>query len=112
MNETGAGETIDIIIIEIVDVEDYVKRGEKPPHAHNYRFRVDDHYYVTKKPELTGTEILTFAGKTPEKYSLRQRFRHGKVEPVEPEQEVNLREHGIERFITIPKENTDGGRSL
>ena len=101
---------LEIIVIELVDVEEYVKRGEKPPHARHYKFRVDDHYHTTEKHELTGREILHYAGKTPEGYYLRQRFHHGKVEPVEPDQIVNLREHCIERFMTIPKENTDGGK--
>jgi hypothetical protein len=104
-------EEVEIILIELVDLEEFAKRGEKPPRAHHYKFRVDDHYYTTPKPELTGREILAFAGKTPEGYSLRERRHHGKVEKVEPDQVEDLRERGIERFMTIPKENTDGGNN-
>lgn len=105
-------EGVEMVVVDLVDIEEFAKRGEKPPHAHLYRFRVDDHYYSTPKAELTGREILAFAGKTPEGYHLRERLRQGKVETVEPDEVEDLREHGIERFITIPRENTDGGGNL
>src|SRR6185437_7250105 len=90
-------EDTEVILVELVDIEAFAKRGEKPPRAHLYKFRVDDHYYTTPKAELTGREILAFAGKTPEGYHLRERLHHGKVETVEPDEIENLREHGIER---------------
>jgi hypothetical protein len=110
-NSSGPEEPIlevDVIIVELVDIEEYAKRGEKPPRAHHYRFRVDDHYYTTHKAELTGKEILEFAGKTPEGYHLRQRLRGGQVRAIAPKQVVDLREHHLERFMTIPCENQDG----
>lgn len=105
-------ESVEMVVVEMVDIEEFAKRGEKPPHARLYKFRVDDHYYTTQKAELTGREILAFAGKTPDGYHLRERLRHGKVETVEPDEVEDLREHGVERFITIPRENTDGGGNL
>jgi len=102
---------VEVILIELVDIEEYAKQGQKPPRAHQYKFRIDDHYYMTPKAELTGREILTFAGKTPEAYQLRKRLRHGKVEAIVPDEIVDLRGHGLERFITLPKENTDGGKT-
>lgn len=104
-------EATETIIVEFVDIEEYAKRGEKPPRAHQYKFRIDDCSYTTSKAELTGREILAFAGKTPEAYQLRERLRHGRVVAIAPDEIVNLREHGVERFVTIPKENTDGGTS-
>lgn len=101
----------EVVVIELVDIEEYARRGEKPPRARLYKFRVDDHYYTTPKSELTGREILAFAGKTPEAYQLRERLGHGRVVAIAPDEIVDLREHGVERFMTIPKENTDGGVS-
>jgi hypothetical protein len=109
--EEPALEEVEVIVIELVDIEEYAKRKEKPPRAHLYKFRIDDVYYTTPKSELTGREILAFAGKTPETYQLRERLGHGKVVAIAPDEIVDLREHGVERFITIPKENTDGGTS-
>lgn len=96
------------LIIELVDLEVYAKRGEQPPRAKRYRFRVDDHHYETEKPELTGAEILQFAGKTPKQYHLRQRLHGGQVVPIKADEAVDLRKPGLERFMTIPCENTDG----
>lgn len=104
-------EQIEVIIIELVDIEEYAKQGKKPPRARQYKFRVDDHYYTTPKAELTGQEILKFAGKTPEAYQLRERLSHGKVVAITPDEIVDLHGHGVERFMTIPKENTDGGKT-
>ena len=104
-------EEVEVIVIELADIEEYAKRGERPPRAHQYKFRVDDQYYTTPKAELTGREILAFAGKTPEAYQLRKRLRGGRVVAIAPDEIVDLREHGVERFMTIPKENTDGGTS-
>lgn len=104
-------EEAEMTVIELADIEEYAKRGERPPRAHQYKFRVDDHYYLTSKEELTGREILAFAGKTPEAYQLRERLHHGKVVAIAPDEVVDLRRHGVERFITIPRENTDGGTS-
>src|SRR5260221_1543782 len=90
-------EEVEVIVLELVDIEEYAKRGERPPRAHQYRFRVDDHYYTTDKDELTGREILGFAGKTPEGYFLRQRLHGGQVRPVAPDEVVHLRADAIER---------------
>lgn len=102
---------VEVILVELVDIEECAKRGEKPPRAHLYKFRVDDHYYTTPKAELNGREILAFAGKTPADYQLRERLRHGQVVAIAPDDIVDLRGHGVERFMTIPKENTDGGQT-
>jgi hypothetical protein len=102
-------EEVELIVIELADIEEYAKRGERPPRAHLYKFRVDDQYYTTPKAELTGREILAFAGKTPEAYQLRERLRGGKVVAIAPDEIVDLCRHGVERFMTIPRENTDGG---
>ncbi|WP_309713552.1 multiubiquitin domain-containing protein [Armatimonas sp.] len=95
-------------ILDEVDIEEFAKRGEPLPLAKVYRLRIDDHHYVTDAEKLTGAELLALAGKTPAGYHLRQRMRGGQVRPVTPEQVVDLREPGVERFMTIPKENTDG----
>ena len=56
---------------------------------------------------MNGTQILALAGKTPDKFLLRQKL-HGGVEPVEPGQVVNFSAAGVERFMTIPKQVSEG----
>lgn len=95
-------------IAEQVDIEAHGRAGKTPPPARIYRIRIDDHHYTTEKNELTGREILALASKRPEAFTLRQRLHGGRVESIGPDALVNLLTPGLERFITIPKENTEG----
>lgn len=97
--------------VEQVDIEEYGKAGKTPPAARVYRIRIDDHHYTTDQVELKGAEILALASKKPESFNLRQRLRGGKVESINPDTIVNLLTPGLERFITIPKENSEGETS-
>lgn len=91
----------------VVDLEEYFAAGKQVPHAKQYRIRVDKQQYVVAVDHLTGREILALAGKTPEKFLLRQKLRNG-VEPVAPDQAVSFLAPGVERFMTIPNEVTEG----
>jgi hypothetical protein len=98
-------------VIEIdIDIEEYAKAGKPvPPHAHRYRFRVDRDYFTTTKHKLPGREILIIAGKIPpERFALRQRHHGGQVTSVGLEDTVDLTTPGIERFTTIPRDQTEG----
>jgi hypothetical protein len=57
---------------------------------------------------MTGQAILALAGKTPQQYLLSQRLRGGVVEPVAPDRVVSFVEPGVERFMTMPKDTTEG----
>lgn len=97
---------------ELVDVEQYGKRGEKPPRALRYRIRVDKQYYDVEKSRLTGTEILALAGKTPASHFLDEKLHGGTIKRIQPADEVDLTEKGVERFMTLPKTETEGIISL
>jgi hypothetical protein len=94
--------------LDEVDVEQYVKAGTPVPRAHRYRIRIDRDLFVVTVPSMTGREILAVAGKTPEQYLLRQRLRGGVVKPVEPDEVVSFVDPGVERFMTLPKDTTEG----
>ena len=53
--EPGVEEVLD----EIVDLEEYAKRGERPPLSEGYRIRVNGEAFVVHDPMPTGREILT-----------------------------------------------------
>jgi len=58
---------------------------------------------------MTGKEILVLAGKNPpDRFQLNQRFKGGKVEKVGYEQKVCFNDPGIEKFMTIPLDQTEG----
>jgi hypothetical protein len=98
-----------VVILDIVDIEEYVLGGRPVPHAHHYKYRVNKQHFVVETPELTCEQILEKAGLVPtNQYRLRLKRRHGPPEEIKPGQTVHLRDHGIERFIAQPKEVQDG----
>lgn len=92
---------------DIVDLEAYSAARRAVPHGKKYRIRIDKHHYTVHVQKMTGRQILALADKTPEKFLLRQKLHHG-VEPISPDQEVDFTAPGVERFMTIPNEVTEG----
>jgi Prokaryotic E2 family E/Multiubiquitin len=98
-----------IVVLDIVDIEEYVREGRPVPHAHRYKYRVNKQHFISEEPEITREQILERAGLVPtDQYRLRLKRRHGPPEEIKPGERVHLREHGIERFIAQPKEVQDG----
>lgn len=96
--------------VDILDIEEYAKtNGGKPPKARRYKIRVDREKYTVEVPGMLGKDILILAGKTPpDRYLLNQKLRHGQVIRIEQEQFVDFTAPGVERFITLPKDQTEG----
>ncbi len=92
---------------DIIDLEEYFAAGKVVPKAKKYRLRVDKEKYVVDVTEMTGRQILALAGKTPEKFLLRQKLKGG-VHEVKPDDLVSFVKAGVERFMTIPNEVTEG----
>lgn len=93
---------------DLADIEEFAKAGKRPPQAHTYRFRVDKKVVETGSEKLTGRAILELAGKTPvTNYILRQIIR-GHPEKVELDDLVDLRAAGVEKFRTLPRDQTEG----
>ena len=91
----------------IIDLEEHYTTGKPVPHGKQYRIRIDKQHYIVDVPEMKGREILALAGKTPDKFLLRQKTKSG-VEEIGSEQLVSFVHHGIERFMTIPNEVQEG----
>lgn len=98
-----AGEAI----IEIIDVEVFVREKKPISHGHKYRIRIDKQYYVVDVSHMTGEQILGLAGKTSAGYLLSEKV-HGQMRPVAPNETVDFTTRGVERFATIPKEVQEG----
>ncbi len=92
---------------EIIDLEEFAAAGKPVPKGKKYRIRIDKEVKVVEVDHMTGRELLALVGKTPEKYILRQRTKGG-VHPVGPDDKVSFLDPGVERFMTIPKEVTEG----
>jgi hypothetical protein len=93
---------------EMIDVEDWVKGKKGPKKAKSYRIRIDKDKFVVTVHEMKGREILGLDGKTPEKYLLSEKFRGGRVEPIQPDQVVEFHLGEVERFQTLAKDPTEG----
>lgn len=96
--------------ILIIDIEIYVKENREIPRGHHYLITVDRLKYKVETECLNGREILKLAGKTPpERFQLNQRYKGGKVVKIGYDQEVSFIEPGVEKFMTIPLDQTEGG---
>jgi hypothetical protein len=96
---------------EIIDIEIYAKEGKEPPFGKKtkYRVRIDDKHYVIDPRDPTGRELLLIAGKNPpEGYRLDQKLRGGATQKIELDEKVDLAQPGVERFMTIPLDATEG----
>lgn len=95
--------------VGVIDVASYTKEGKTVPPGQHYIIMVDRQNYTVKLECLSGREILTLAGKTPvERFQLNQRLKGGKVLKVGYDQTVCFTEPGIEKFMTIPLDQTEG----
>jgi len=94
---------------DVIDLEAHCKAGKKVPHAARYRIRVDKTVLIVDGPTITGHEILEKAGRIPpERYRLDQKLRGGETKKIELTDVVDLTTPGIERFMSIPLDQTEG----
>lgn len=95
---------------EIIDLEEFAKSGKVPPtRCRGYRIRIGKQFYTVTRSTMTGRELLELAEKTPvERFRIDQKFRGGQTKRVGLEETVNLATPGVERFQTLPLDQTEG----
>ena len=92
--------------IEVIDLEEHSCSGKPiPTRVKYYLIRVDNDKIRVQSP-ISAKEILLSAGLSPKDYKLEQKFGGGKTIELEPNQEVDLREPGVERFISVLDSST------
>lgn len=89
-----------------VDLEEWALAhpDRRPPRCRTYRIRVDKQRFRVQDSAKYGREILALVGLAPDAWNLAQKFPGGRREPIEPDQLVDFREPGIERFESSPKQ--------
>lgn len=93
----------------IIDIEDFSKNSKKVPSGHSYRIKIDKENYVVDQESITGRELLELANKTPyTKWLINLRLHGGGVKKIDYDEEVDLTMPGIEKFVTLPCDQTDG----
>lgn len=101
-----------IEVDDIVDLEEYAKQNRKPPRARRYRIRIDKKHHVVEVPAMTGRELLNLAGKTPAtNFMISQKFQSGEAKKIGYDEKADFTTPGVERFMTLPLDQTDGGQN-
>ena len=107
--QKGTDMTDKKVLDEVIDIEEFAKRGEPPPLAKAYRIRVNGEKFTVEKAEPTGREILTIAGLAPpEDYTLRVKQAGDRPRKVDLDETVDLRKPGVEKFKALPRDQTEG----
>lgn len=92
-----------------IDLEEYSLEDKKPPRNAKYLIKIDKKKYKVRAETMTGKEILALAGKVPaENFQLRMKMKGGNIRKIGLTDIVDFTEPGIEKFMTIPLDQTEG----
>ncbi len=111
LNQDSTAALVEEIRDEIADLEEYARQGKRPPRCRGYRIRVNGDRFVVYQPEPTGLQILEVAGiSPPEQFGLYIKVGGRQFERVALDETVDLTQHGVEKFKTLPIDQTDGAQ--
>ncbi len=98
-----------VLDADVINIAEFNAAGKEIPRGRRYALQIDRETFVTDKECLTGRELLMLAGKTPpERYQINQKLQSGEVKKIGLDEKVDLTEKGIERFMTLPLDQTEG----
>jgi len=100
-------------LLDELDIEQFAKENAAncdKPRAKVYIIRVDRKTLRVPRPELTGKELLRLVEKTPQTHKIFQKIKGGETKEIEPDETVSFVRPGVERFMTIPCDTTEGSR--
>lgn len=104
-----ADNGVEYVLDDIVDLEEYARKGVPPPLAKGYRLKVNGKPFVIHDAQPKGVEILTLAGLLPAKdYTLRVKISGAPPKKLALDDTVDLRAHGVEKFKALPRDQTEG----
>lgn len=74
-----------------------------------FKIQIDKQMLETRDPTPTGRQLLELAGKRPpEQFGLYLKPKGGQPKRIGLDEHVDLREPGVERFVTLPLDQTEG----
>ena len=77
-------------------------------HPEVFKIQIDKQMLETTDPTPTARDLLILAGKVPvERFALYLKSK-GQPRRLELDERVDLREPGVERFVTLPLDQTEG----
>ncbi len=95
----------------IFEIEKYARDGKHIPVDSGavFKFRIDKDTHETDKRFLSGSELLVIAGKIPpENFRIDMIIHGGRPRKIGLAEKVDLAEFGVERFVTMPLDPTEG----
>lgn len=95
--------------VEIEDISKAAAEGRLHRPAQKYRVRIDKDNYDFDTSTVTGRTLLDRAGKTPvERWELHMRLTGNQRRLIKSDETVDLTTPGLERFVTLPLDQTEG----
>lgn len=86
-----------------------IKGKEEHAKSHEYKIQIDKEVFEIKNPTPTGRELLLLANKNPpEQYGLYLKIKGSQPKRIALDAKVDLREPGVEKFVTLPLDQTEG----
>jgi hypothetical protein len=84
--------------------------GGTPPAQHeHFKVQIDRQIIDVPKPLVTGRELLVLAGKIPpESFAIYEKLKGGQPRRIGLDEIIDLRTPGVERFVTLPLDQTEG----
>lgn len=77
--------------------------------AKTFKIQIDKVPFEVANPNPTGSELLTLAGKAPvEQHAIYLRMKEGQPRRIGLTEPVDLTKPGVERFVTLPLDQTEG----
>ena len=90
-----------------IDLQEHAKASKTVPETGPYKIRVNKDFHIWPSPKIKGREILQLASKDEQKNAAYY-FVHGKPQRVQLADSVDLTTPGVERFETLPLDQTEG----
>jgi hypothetical protein len=89
--------------------KDEGEHKESHEHGHLFKVQIDKQVFEIADPTPTGRQLLELAGKRPpDQFALYKKGRAGQPVRVGLAEHVDLKDPGIERFVTLPLDQTEG----
>lgn len=83
--------------------------AKDPDRKQVYKITIDKVHFDVHQPLITGAALLQLAGKVPvDQFGIYIKHKGAQPERIGLEEEVDLREPGVEHFVTLPLDQTEG----
>jgi hypothetical protein len=88
---------------------DHESHPEPPKALPTYRIMIDKAVFDVNEAVYTGRKLLVLAQKTPvEKFAIYLKHRGAQPQRIGLDERVDLSLPGVERFVTLPLDQTEG----